>query len=225
MHRYAGASNLVRLAVFSFPGSFPEPRHQLQQWGFDAFAVSGAAVTRLAIAPGSAVVTQSMDTNSVHPSGRPDAVTGVRSFDAPDVCDAMMMVSAPFDLGLARDAACASGTVATSLVHNALKLENPALTPSDSVSCANCHLATTVRRVNEKSASIDSSAFMERAGAEPSSGGSAHRFYGVTRAFGYHAVAGSTLMPAVSPRTVYETRAVLARIALLDSDPSRAFAP
>jgi hypothetical protein len=219
---YVGASNLIRIAVFSFPGSFPDAQG-VQSWRFRAFDVSATVVTARPVAPLSATVVQTFDANAEHARANPPtSATGERRIDAPDVCAALVNVSSELDPALTSPggAVCSlSAPGADARVRSALRFENPTLTLADTSSCANCHLATTMRLLAEHAFAIDSSSMPERAAPEPDHSGTAQEYFGVTRAFGYHPILSSDgatqLLPAVSVRTANETAAVLARLGTL----------
>ena len=211
--RHAGQDNLQRLAVFSFPGSFPDAAGQ-QQWRFRAFDVAGASVTPRPVTATSTSDAQVFETDAAvpHPSSTSPRI------DAPEACNLHLRATTDFASALtsSSEAVCAlEPAAAVDRVRVALRFENPAHTASDSTSCANCHASTTLRLVAEHRFSIDSAAFAERAGREPDHRGTSFEYFGVTRMFGFHAFgvrATRELRPAVSPRTVYETRAVLAQL-------------
>lgn len=225
--KYAGASNLVRMAVFSFPGSFPDMQGS-QQWFFRAFDVgANGAVSRRPVAPTSTHQAQAFDTDAAHPRPAPGAPVGLRLLTDPAACDVTQSVGNDGDPELFGPSAavCAlPDALAAARVRGALRLENPLLTPSDSTSCANCHVAATTRLLTEARFGLDGAAFAERYGPEPDHQGGAFGYFGATRAFGFVTTPGG-LAPAVSPRVAYETREVLRRLSELPGRPERAFAP
>ncbi len=213
---YAGASNLTRLAIFAFPGSRPHPLNGTQQWSFLAFdVVDGTSVSRRTIAPGSASKTQLFDTDAAHPRSTPDGPGGLLLTSDPGACEATVSVNtegAPDLFGPSPSVCALSPVEAEARVRSALRLENPLLTPSDSTSCANCHLSPTLRLLTEPHLGVASASFVERYGAEPDHAASALRYFGATRAFGYVKTPAG-LDVSVSPRVVHETSEVLKGVA------------
>lgn len=208
---YAGASNLTRLAVFPFPGSFPDPQDN-QQWLFLAFDVGAeGSLSQRFIAPGSVSKQQFFDTNAAHPRPTPNGSLGLLLTSDPEACEATVSVNTGGDPDLFGPSAsvCAlNAAEAEARVRSALRFENPLLTPSDSTSCANCHLAPTLRLLAETRFGVSSASFVERYSAEPDHTASAFRYFGATRAFGYVKTPAG-LDVSVSPRVVYETSEVL----------------